>query len=108
MCVCVCVSVCMARLGSSRLKHISVGNNCTSLAQPSEPITNDGSQNPPGSTPIAETRVWLVGYKCVCALCLYVCLETVEKESHGQFHLRRPHGWRGGDAVSAVMRVTCR
>ncbi len=42
---------------------------------------------------------------CVC-VCVF--LRTVEKKGHSLFHLQCPQGWRGGDAVSVVMRVTCR
>lgn len=63
-----------------KMKHISVGNNCTSLAEKRKPITNDGSQSPWAHLFAQGTVSW---YVCVCV-------------------------WRGGDVVSVVMRVKCR
>ena len=76
MYVCVCVCVCLHRLLFSWLKHISVGNNCTSLAQPNQPITKWRKPEPLGPPPIADTRVWLVGNMCAseCVVCVSVCV----------------------------------
>lgn len=94
----VCLCVCVWRLLFSWLKHISVGNNCTSLAQPSQPITKWRKPEPLGPPPIADTRVWLVRNMCVrqWVCCVWMCVFWGDsgKKGHGLFHLKCPQGWR--------------
>lgn len=103
-----CMFACLhgsSGLLSSRLKHISVGNK---HLIGSTKLANHQWWKP---EPLGPPHRWdwsLVGWLGMCVHVVSLCVfRECGKKCHSPFHLRHPHGWRGGDAVSMGIRVKC-